>query len=230
MGVFAFCESMKVYLPFVMIGAVVLATVGGGAVLYRAMQPHLLTASQPKSDDTEDSATMHIRGNPKARVTLEEFGDFECAPCSLIAGFLDELVTEYQPRLRLVFRNFPLEIHEHAREAALAAETAGLQGKFWEMHDLLYREQRAWTDSANVTELFNGYAEKLGLNLTQFKKDMAGEKAKAAIAADIFRGKSIGVNATPTLFVNHRGISAKERTRDGLRAAIESELKATSAQ
>jgi protein-disulfide isomerase len=218
---------MKRYLPFVIISVVALATVGGGAVMYRAMQPHLLGAPQKPDQAGENPAAMHIRGNPKARVTLEEFGDFQCAPCGLVASLADDLVTEYQPNLRLVFRNFPLEKHKHAGEAALAAEAASLQGKFWEMHDLLYREQRDWIGASNVRELFHEYAKKLGLNLEQFEKDLTGEQVKAAIAADMGRGKSMGVTGTPAFFVNGRGLTPSERSRDGLRAVIDAELKAT---
>ncbi len=221
---------MKRYLPFFIIGAVALATAGGGAILYRAMRPHPLNAPHATTVQPEENAAItHIRGNPKAPVTLEEFGDLECGPCHFVAPFLDELVVEYQPRLRLVFRHFPLESHKHAQEAARAAEAAGLQGKFWEMHDLLYREQSAWTKASNVTESFDRYATRLGLDLARFQKDMAGEKVKGAIAADVSRGKSMGVNATPTFFVDHRGLSPDERSPNGLRAAIDAELKATKA-
>ena len=88
---------------------------------------------------------MHIRGNPDAPVTLEEFGDFQCPPCGSFAAFAEELLKEYDSRLRIVFRHFPLAAHEHAREASLAAEAAGLQGHFWEMYDVLYHEQAAWS-------------------------------------------------------------------------------------
>ena len=107
----------------------------------------------------------HVRGNPGAPVTLEEFGDFQCPPCGQFAGFAEELLKEYDSRLRVVFRNFPLPGHEHAREAAIAAEAAGFQGKFWEMHDTLYKEQTAWSKAPNTRELFESYAGTLGLNM-----------------------------------------------------------------
>ena len=76
---------------------------------------------------------------------MEEFGDFECPTCAKLATFLDQLIKEYHPRVRLIFRNFPLPMHQFARDAALAAEAAGLQGRYWEMHDMLYREQAVWS-------------------------------------------------------------------------------------
>ena len=147
---------MKRYLPFIIVAVVAIATLGSGAMLYRAKLPHPLTIPEDKSASGKgDAESMHIRGNANAPVTLEEFGDFQCPPCGSISGFLDELVKEYDPHLRIVFRNFPLSMHEHARDAAVAAEAAGLQGRFWDMHDVLYREQATWSKAENARELFD---------------------------------------------------------------------------
>ena len=173
---------MKRYLPFIIVGAVALATLGSGAMLYRAKRPHLLTIRPDKAVSGKGTAeSIHIRGNPDAPVTLEEFGDFQCPPCSNAAVFIDQLVKEYHPNLKLVFRNLPLPVHKYAREAALAAEAAGLQGRYWEMHDVLYREQAVWSKADNARELFDSYAGMLGHNLNQFKKDIASEKARQRI-------------------------------------------------
>src|SRR6266516_4205178 len=180
-------ESMKRYLPFVIVAAVALAALGSGA------------------------KSMHIRGNPDAQVTLEEFGDFQCPPCGNFAGFAEELLKEYDSRLRLVFRNFPLEPHEHAREAALAAEAAGLQGRFWEMHDVLYREQAAWSKAPNARELFESYAGTIGLNLEQFRKDMDGEKARERVDSDHALGDSLGIKLTPNLYINNHPVDTREK-------------------
>ncbi len=219
---------MKRYLPFIIVAVVGLATLGSGAMLYRAKRPHLLTIPQDKVVPGKgDTALMHIRGNPDAPVTLEEFGDFECPPCRNISTFLDELATEFNPRLRIIFRNFPLAQHKHARQAAMAAEAAGLQGRFWEMHDLLYREQDTWSKSERADELFDASAGMLGLNLAQFKKDMESDKVKERVDSDQERGASLGVKSTPTVFVNNREIGPTERTPEGVRAAIEAALKAS---
>ena len=195
-------------------------------MLYRAKRPQLLTIPEDKVLPGKGGAeSMHIRGNPDAPVTLEEFGDFQCPPCGNIAVFIDELVKEYGPRLRLVFRNFPLPNHKYAREAALAAEAAGLQGRFWEMHDVLYREQAVWSKADNVRELFDSYAGMIGLNLDQFKKDMDEEKTKARVESDHERGDSLGVQSTPTVFINNRQLGPNDRTPDGLRASIDAALK-----
>jgi protein-disulfide isomerase len=217
---------MKRYLPFIIVAVVAIATLGSGAMLYRARLPHRLTVAQDKSVSAKgDAESMHVRGNPKAPVTLEEFGDFQCPPCGSIAGFLDELVKEYDPHLRIVFRNLPLSIHEHARDAALAAEAAGLQGRFWDMHDVLYREQATWSKAGNARELFESYAGMIGLNLDQFKKDMEGEKVRTRVDSDQERANSLGVKITPTVFINDYQMGPTDKTPEGLRAAINTALK-----
>jgi protein-disulfide isomerase len=116
-------------------------------------------------------------------------------------------------------------MHEHARDAALAAEAAGLQGRFWEMHDVLYREQASWSKADNTRELFESYAGMIGLNLDQFKKDMEGEKARARVDSDQDRANSLGVKITPDVFINDRQIDLAAKTPEGIRAAIDAALK-----
>src|SRR5213080_5370212 len=216
---------MKRYLPFIIVAVVALATLGSGAMLYRAKRPQLLTIPEDKVLPGKGGAeSMHIRGNPDAPVTLEEFGDFQCPPCGNIAVFIDELAKEYGPRLRLVFRNFPLPNHKYAREAALAAEAAGLQGRFWEMHDVLYREQAAWSKAPNARELFESYAGTIGLNLEQFRKDMDGEKARERVDSDHALGDSLGIKLTPTLYINNHPMDPREKNPEGVRAAIDAAL------
>ena len=89
---------------------------------------------------------------------------------------LQQIERDYASSLRVIFRNFPFTIHEHAHEAAYAAEAAGLQGHFWEMHDLLYREQATWANTKDVQSLFESYAGTIGLNLERFKKDVGGNR------------------------------------------------------
>ena len=216
---------MKRYLPFVIVIGVALTTLGSGTLLYRAKRQQLKNIPESESvlaKTNTDSA--HIRGNPDAPVTLEEFGDFQCPPCGKFSEFVEELLKEYNPRLRLVFRNFPLSGHEHAREAALAAEAAGLQGKFWEMHDTLYREQETWTKAPNVRELFESYAGTIGLDVDQFKKDMDGDKARERVDSDRALADFLGVKATPTLFINNRPVDPKDKNPEGVRAAINAAL------
>jgi protein-disulfide isomerase len=216
---------MKRYLPFVIVLGVALTALGSGTLLYRAKRQQLKNIPEGETvlaKTNTDSA--HIRGNPDAPVTLEEFGDFQCPPCGKFSEFVEELLKEYNSRLRLVFRNFPLSGHEHAREAALAAEAAGLQGKFWEMHDTLYREQETWTKAPNVRELFESYAGTIGLDVAQFKKDIDGDKARERVDSDRALADFLGVKATPTLFINNRPVEPKDKNPEGVRAAINAAL------
>ena len=215
---------MKRYLPFVIVVGVALVTLGSGTMLYRAKRPQVKNIPDSQSVSAGSDSSAHIRGKPDAPVTLEEFGDFQCPPCGQFAGFAEELLKEYDSRLRVVFRNFPLPGHEHAREAALAAEAAGFQGKFWEMHDTLYKEQTAWSKAPNARELFESYAGTLGLNMEQFKKDMDSDKARERVDSDHALGDSLGIKVTPTLFINNRPVEQQQKNPDGLRAAINAAL------
>ena len=216
---------MKRYLPFVIIVGVALGTFGSGAMLYRAKHPQLQAMPEEKALSGNSGAeSMHIRGNPDAPVTMEEFGDFQCPPCGSFAAFAEQLLKEYDSRLRIVFRHFPLVAHEHAREASLAAEAAGLQGHFWEMYDVLYREQAAWSKAPNARELFESYAGTIGLNVDQFKRDMDGEQAKARVDSDQARAESLGINVTPTIYINGQPVDPKDKNPEGVRAAINAAL------
>ena len=217
---------MKRYLPFIIVVVVALVTLATGTVLYRAKRPAVLTI--PKSALVPGSGaadSMHIRGPASAPVTLEEFGDFQCPPCGKLSDPINQLEREYRPRLRVIFRHFPLPIHAHAREAALASEAAGLQGRFWEMHDLLYREQSVWSEAGDVGPLFNSYAGMLRLNVDRFKKDMESEQVEEHVASDQKHGAALGVHTTPTVFLNDRALAPTSLNPTGLRAAIDAAMK-----
>jgi protein-disulfide isomerase len=211
---------MKRFLPFLIVGAVALITFGGGALLYRQRRAALQTA--PKVMTAEEKAALgHLRGDLKAPVTIEEFGDFQCPPCGTLAGDMLKLEKQYGSRLRVIFRQYPLAMHNHAMEAALAAEAAGLQDRFWEMHDLLYREQAIWSKLPDAVTLFNGYAGTLGLDLERFKKDMQSQEAMTRVASDQKRAASLGVNSTPTLFLNGARLEFSSVNFAGLSKLIE---------
>lgn len=210
---------MKRYLPFLIVGAVALITFGSGLWFYRSTKTAAPTAG-------EGAVTgLHVRGAKSASVTLEEFGDFQCPPCGLMATVLEKEEQEYARNLRVVFHHFPLAVHAHAREAALAAEAAHNQGHFWEMHDLLYKEQMAWAKAENVPALFDSYAEKIGLDVARFKKDLQSPEVAARVDADQKLGSSRGVTSTPTMFVNNVLVPAIDMNPANLHKKIEEAVK-----
>jgi protein-disulfide isomerase len=167
---------------------------------------------------------QHVRGDSNAPVALEEFGDFECLPCSIIWPVLEKLENDYGNRLVVVFREHPLKMHRFALDAARAAEAAGLQGKFWEMHDTLYRNRASWVPADYVGPYLNNYATELGLDLDRFKADMDGEQVAKRIAADQDRGESLSVDRTPVIFINGEHIPPTARDEKSLRATIDKAL------
>ena len=168
---------------------------------------------------------MHALGPANAPVTLDEYADFECPPCAKLSEPLNQLAKEFGPRLRVVFHHCPFDEHKHALEASYAAEAAGLQGKFWEMHDSLYRDQDVWSNSSDPVSLFSVYAMYLSLNVKRFKIDMESDEVKARVASDTRKRISLGIHTTPSVFINNRQIDLKRLNLDDLRQEIETALK-----
>ena len=200
-------------------------TLGAAIMLYRSKLLQATAIPQAMAVPKERAEEVHVRGSANAAVTLEEFGDFQCPPCGAMEGPLQQIERDYASSLRVIFRNFPFTIHEHAHEAAYAAEAAGLQGRFWEMHDLLYREQSVWAKSSDVQSLFDAYAGMIGLNLERFKKDVSGEQVKAKVEEDRKRGEVLGVRNTPTIFINDESVPPTSLNPTALRAAVDAAVK-----
>jgi protein-disulfide isomerase len=212
---------MRRYLPFVIVAVVAFVTLASGAMLYRAKKPPALTIpANSTASRTGSAESIHVRGRPDAPITLMEFGDFQCPPCANLVDPINQLERDYRSRLRVVFRHLPLANHQHAREAALASEAASLQDRFWEMHDLLYREQSVWSKAPDVGVLFSAYAGMLGLNIERFKKDMESEQARARVKSDEQQAGALGLATTPTIFINDHQVPAAQLNPVGLRIAI----------
>jgi protein-disulfide isomerase len=220
---------MKRYLPFFIVGTVALVTLASGTLLYRGKRlPALAIPENSTTSAMGGTEMVHVRGRADAPVALVEFGDFQCPPCANLSDPINKLERDYPSRLRIIFRHCPLANHQHARQAALASEAAGLQGRFWEMHDLLYREQSVWSKAADPQGLFNSYAGMLGLNIDRFKKDMENEQAKARVKSDEQQADALGVAITPTIFINNRKLPGAYVNPPGLRIAIDSAMKKAS--
>jgi protein-disulfide isomerase len=134
---------------------------------------------------------------------------------------LKTIENEYGTQIRFVFRHFPLQGHIHAVTAAHAAEAAGMQGRFWEMHDMIYQNQLSWSPASDARAVFIQYARALNLDVDRFTKDMNDPAVAARVNSDYQRGVSLGVTGTPTVFVNGRQVSPNSTTLDGLRSALD---------
>lgn len=154
--------------------------------------------------------TNNVIGKLDSKVTLVEYGDFQCSACEAYNTTTDAVRTKYADRIKFQFRNLPLSsLHPNAIGAARAAEAAALQGKFWQMHDLLYQQANwtIWTNATNPNSNFESYARQLSLDITKFKTDFKSEKVNATINADIAAFEKTGAAmATPTYFLNGKQI------------------------
>ncbi|MFN7949819.1 MAG: thioredoxin domain-containing protein [Blastocatellia bacterium] len=212
---------MKRYLPFVIIIIVLVVALGAGVLMYRSALSQNQTLSQPTASPSATPATTPQPGV----VLLEEYGDYQCPPCGAMHPELKKLKSEFGDRLRFEFHHFPLaQIHAHAVEASQAAAAAGLQGRFKEMHDLLYENQKLWSDVPDARPIFVSLARQAGLNVDQFIRDFDGPRVNAIISTDVQRGLSLGVNSTPTLFLDGQMMQAENQTYDYLRAEISRRL------
>jgi protein-disulfide isomerase len=215
---------VKRHLPFIIIAAAFLAVLGSGTALYfwKKHDRALVSVRAPAGKPGAEPA--HIRGSPSAGVKIEEFGDFQCPSCAALSPALSQSEQKYHGKTCVVFRHFPLANHRHAQAAARAAEAAGLQDRFWEMHDLLYGSQLIWTRATDTRELFEQFAKSIGLDVERFKIDVEGEQVKARIIADQQRAASLGVDRTPVLFIDNRRVAETSLNPPGLHAAIDAAL------
>lgn len=156
-------------------------------------------------------------GKAGSKITIVEYGDYQCPYCGMAHPLVQRLLSEKGDDIRFVFRNFPLQsIHDHAMSAALAAEAAHLQNRFWKMHHLLFENQQQFSD-----DLFIQLAEDLDMNIHQFKRDVSSSETREKIEADFKSGLTSGVNGTPTFFINDQRVRLSELTWEELLYVLE---------
>jgi protein-disulfide isomerase len=207
---------MKRYLPFVIIAAVLVAAVGGGFLMFRSAQPQSPTTPTPAGGSVATS---------KGVVTIDEYGDYQCPPCGALHPIIKTLKGEYGDRIQFAFHHFPLtQLHSHALEASYAAAAAGLQGKFWEMHNMLYEKQSEWSEVGDFRPIVLEFARKIGLDLPRFTRDIDGLQVVTIVSEDMQRGALLGVNGTPTVFINSQLIHSDNFSTEGLRKEINKRL------
>ena len=162
-------------------------------------------AASPQNGDSAD----HLAGSATSPVRLIEYGDFQCPSCGGAHPGIKQIIADYGDKIGFVFRNFPLTtIHPNALAAATAAESAGLQGKYWEMHNLLFESQNSWNnlDSDKRTDKFVSYASQVGVDTAKFKQDLSSKNIDQKISFDQALGKKVGVTGTPSFFLNGKKV------------------------
>jgi protein-disulfide isomerase len=156
-------------------------------------------------------------------VVVSEFADFQCPACKSFEPTLKEILAENEGKVRLVFKHFPLypSPHKNAMVSAHAAEAAGNQGKFWEMHDILYEKQDEWAEDGDPKPKYEEYAREIGLNVDDFKRDLEAEAGKDAINRDKDLGGELGLRGTPSIFVNGEAFDLQSGGgAEGLKARV----------
>lgn len=173
-----------------------LASGYSAADIKEAIQELILPALKVREINVEGGP---VYGNDRAPVTIVVFADFECPHCRAEAPKLRQVVDQYRGRVRLIFKHFPLQIHPRAKVAAIACAAAQKQGKFWEMHDIVFEHQTALEDDDIQT-----YAQRIGLDMAKFKVDFADPAAKKRVENDRADGEKLEISGTPAVFVNGR--------------------------
>jgi protein-disulfide isomerase len=200
---------------WIIFGAAIVLILGGLIVYSRISNPAInvstINTNSPIAASAQNGQIAdHVYGKADSKVVLIEYGDFQCPSCGSAHPQLKAASEAYKDTVAFIFRNFPLTtIHPNARAASAVAEAAGLQGKYWEMHNQLYEGQATWENLTGDkrTDFFVGYASSLGLDTAKFKTDLASSAVNSKISFDQALGKKIGVNATPSFYLNGKQLS-----------------------
>lgn len=230
-------EGAKRALPFVIIGVVLVGVIAAMLLVSRSNNSsttrenlNLNTTNTRASNaglSQPGAPNPHVRGGANAPLTIEEFADYQCPACGGLDPKLRQIEKDYGDRIRVIFRNFPLKQHKYAFLAARAAEAAGLQGKFWEMHDAIYDNQKDWSEADEPRTFFEQYATRLGLDVQRFRADTEKQEVADRVVADYNRGLAMGVGGTPSLYLNGRQLSGDDTLDEKkLRTKIDETLSA----
>lgn len=176
---------------------ILLLLIGGVFFLSRKSDPQPL----PSADVLTIQETDWVKGDANSTLTLVEYADFQCPACKAYFPLVKQIETDYKGDLKIVMRNYPLPQHQNGEAASRVAEAAGLQGKYWEMHDRLYETQEEWSNLDNPQEKFLEYAKSLQLNVDQLTQDIQSSKVQDKINNDVASGNLLKVNSTPTFFL-----------------------------
>lgn len=233
-------EKRSSGLPLSIIVLVLVLVVIGGVWFYNtsgsSVTPSANRASQTTNGQDRSTANVpagaplgvNVLGPADALVTIEEFADYQCGACASVHPTMKELQSAYagNKHFRFIFRHFPLSIpgHDKSYEASVATEAAGMQGRFWQMQDQLFRNQQAWTTNPNYRQMWNDYARNIGIDVAKFSTDIAGRMTKERVDQDIRRGRGLGVSQTPSVFINGTLIPPSELNIGALRQRVDAEI------
>ncbi len=208
----------------IIVSIVSLAILFGGAWLYQrnapSVAPSVLTENQEAL--VRDSSMKLSPSASSTKVTVVEFGDYQCPACAYIEPDVEKLKADYKDRVTFVFRDFPLAMHKNAVKAAQMTYIANEQGKYWEMHSKIYAGQKEWETLSDPADVFVSYATALGMDTTGLKEKLSSDIYQDRINKDVADGKLVGVDSTPTFFVNNTII--RRADYNAIKAAIEEEL------
>ncbi len=184
------------------LGGIILTTV----VLFIVGVMSIGSKEEVKTDLLKELETVtgkNVKGNPDGKDIVIEFADFQCPACATFAPILGQFVEANKDSVKFVAKHFPLtSIHKNAMNSAYAAEASAKQGKFWEMHDLLYSRQSEWSESDNAQEQFTSYAEELKMDTEKFKNDFLSKEVRDIVRDDLTLSLKLGLSSTPTIFIN----------------------------
>lgn len=196
--------------------------IGLASVLFLAFFVFAVVSSKQKtSAPVKLSSSGWATGNLQSKVTFTEFGDFQCPACSAFEPTFAKIVKDYGKKIKIVFKEFPLpvNVHPNSMVAAIAAEAAGEQGKFWEYHNVLYAKQGEWSPLTDPTNQFVLYAKNLKLDTAKFKKDLSSKNLSAKIDVQKNEGINAGINSTPSVLIN--GVLQQNRDHSALSKEID---------
>ncbi len=169
--------------------------------------------------------TSHVQGEGTTGVTLVEYGDFQCPACAAFFPLVQQVKQEYGDKITFQFRHFPLvQIHRHALLSSKAAEAAGNQGKFFEMHDLLYQSQSSWTSLDDPTDTYVSFAQQLELDVEKFRSDMFSTAVNDKILADIQAANEVGATSTPTFVINGEKLDPNPGSLEEFKTVIDAAI------
>jgi len=196
---------------------VIVAAIGiaAGTAVYLSRTADRAAETPDKSSPVEIKSGGHSRGPANAQLTLVEFGDYQCPSCGGYHPLVKEVLNRYPDKLRLEFHHYPLiDLHPNAMIGALAAEAAGEQGRYWEMHDALFEHQGEWAPSRNAELVFINLASRLGLNVNQFMQQLRSPALQDRILQDVTLGNNLHVPETPTFFIDAQRVYIKPTIED----------------